>query len=88
MLIRTRGFSLTTALGYYYIISFTWCVFGSYLYLKRGFGDMALILPSTIGGVIGAYVGSLIGRRKGSKFIRLVFMIIGAMLGLKLLFTF
>lgn len=88
VLIRTRGLNLTTALGYYYLVSFSWDTFGSYLYLSKGFGDMSLVVPSCIGGVAGAHVGSIIGRNKGSDFVRVFFMTIGLVLGLKLLFGF
>lgn len=88
MLIKTRGIPLNIALGYYYLVSCTWCIFGSYLYFKAGHFDYALLVPSTIGGILGAYVGSLIGSRKGSKFVRLVFLSLGSVLGLKLALGF
>lgn len=84
MLIKTRGFTLTVALGYYYIISFTWCSLGSFIYLNEGFGDWCLIIPSALAGVSGAYIGSRIGSKRGPRFIRKLFLIVGSILGLKL----
>ena len=84
MLVKTRGFILTTALGYYYLISFTWCCLGSFMYIKGGFGDSTLMLPSSLGGISGAYLGSLIGRKRGPKFVKAIFLGIGTLLGFKL----
>lgn len=85
MLAKTRGFDLLTALGYYYCISVFWNSFAATLYLLHGFGDSSLILPSSIGAVGGAYVGSAIGRKRGSSFVKHAFVALGGLLGLKLL---
>lgn len=85
LLAKTRGFDLVLALGYYYAISFVWCLFSAVLFLQWGFGDLGLIIPSSIGGFAGAYCGSRIGQRKGAKFIKVVFVSFGGLLGLKLL---
>lgn len=85
LLAKTRGFDLALALGYYYCISFVWCLFSAVLFLHWGFGDIGLIVPSTLGGVAGAYLGSLVGRRKGARFIKYLFVSLGGLLGLKLL---
>lgn len=85
MLIKTRGLILTTALGYYYIASFAWCCLGSYLYINNGFRDMSLIVPSSIGSLAGAYLGSMLGRQRGPTFVRKLFLALGTLMGLKLL---
>ena len=85
LLATTRGFDLVLALGYYYCLSFVWCLFSAGLFLHWGFGDLGLILPSTLGGLAGAHLGSLIGQRKGAKFIKYLFVSLGGLLGLKLL---
>jgi uncharacterized protein len=85
LLAKTRGCDLVLALGYYYCISFVWCLFSAVLFLQWGFGDIGLIIPSTLGGVAGAHLGSLIGQRKGAKFIKYLFVGLGGLLGLKLL---
>ena len=84
MLAKTRGFDLTTALGYYYVVSFAWCAFAAYLYLRGGYGELNLIVPSAVGAVAGAYLGSAIGSRKGAGFVKLLFVSLGGFLGLKL----
>lgn len=84
LLVKTRGFNLTTALGYYYLISFAWCLFAAGIFLRLGYADWSLIISSSIGGMCGAYCGSLIGRKQGAVFIKYVFVIIGGVLGLKL----
>ncbi len=84
LLVKTRGFNLTTALGYYYIISFAWCTFSAGILLRLGFADWDLIIPSSLGGLVGAYCGSRIGSKKGSAFVKCVFVLVGGVLGLKL----
>jgi uncharacterized membrane protein YfcA len=85
MLIKARGLNLPTALGYYYLISFTWCCYGAYLLLLNGYGSLELILPSSLGGILGAHFGSKIGHKRGTGFIRQIFIVLGAFLGMKLL---
>lgn len=87
LLINFRGFELTTALGYYYAIAFSWNSCASALYLHRGFGDLSLIVPSSIGALAGAYVGSRVGRNRGPRFVRRLFITCGGILGLKLAFS-
>lgn len=88
MLTKTRGFDLVTALGYYYLISFTWDAFAASLYVIHGYGSLDLIIPSSIGSLAGAYLGSLIGRSKGSQFVKYLFVALGGVLGLKLAIGF
>lgn len=85
VLTKARGFDLISSLGYYYSISFVWCLFSAILFLQWGYGDLGLIIPSSIGGLAGAYLGSRIGRNKGAKFVKSLFLGLGGILGLKLL---
>lgn len=84
LLTKSRGFSLLTALGYYYVIAFFWNCFAASIYIASGFSDIRLMLPSTIGSMLGAYFGSRIGRRKGYGLVRALFLAIGGVLGVKL----
>ncbi|MFA5072958.1 MAG: sulfite exporter TauE/SafE family protein [Nitrospirota bacterium] len=84
LLSKTRGLPLLTSLGHYYILSFAWNCFAVYIYISSGYGDSNLMIPSTIGSVLGAYIGSHIGRKKGHGFVRVFFLVLGGILGLKL----
>jgi uncharacterized protein len=84
LLSRVRGFPLLTALGYYYLIAFTWNCFAVTIYTFSGFADSRLMLPSTAGSMLGAYFGSRAGSRKGYGFVRTLFLTIGGALGIKL----
>ena len=84
LLSKSRGLPLLTALGYYYVIAFTWNCFAVSIYIASGLGDSRLMLPSTAGSMLGAYFGSRIGRRKGYALVRALFLTVGGVLGLKL----
>ena len=84
LLSKTRGVPLLTALGYYYLISFFWNSFAVSVYSATGFADSSLMVPSTAGSMLGAYMGSRIGRRKGYGLVRALFLTVGGALGVKL----
>jgi uncharacterized membrane protein YfcA len=84
LLSKTRGFPLLTALGYYYVIAFTWNCFAVAIYISAGFADIRLMVPSSAGSMLGAYLGSRTGRRKGYRLVRTLFLTLGGVLGLKL----
>jgi len=84
LLSKARGLPLLTALGYYYVIAFTWNCFAVSIYIAAGLGDSRLMIPSTAGSMLGAYFGSRIGRRKGYGLVRVLFLALGGMLGAKL----
>jgi uncharacterized membrane protein YfcA len=84
LLTKARGLNLLTSLGYYYLISFTWNLFAVCIYMAAGLADSRLMVPSTAGSMLGAYLGSRIGRLKGHGFVRVLFMTIGGILGVKL----
>jgi uncharacterized protein len=84
LLSKARGFTLITALGYYYVIAFTWNCFAVAIYASAGLADSRLMLPSTAGAVLGAYLGSRLGRSKGHGLVRTLFLVLGGSLGIKL----
>lgn len=81
----TRGFDFIAAMGYYFAIVFLWLVFASFLFIQKGYFDLYLTIPAIIGSMAGGYIGSKYARYKGNKFIRLMFISIGAILGIKLI---
>ncbi len=81
----TKGFDFTRALGYYYAIAFAWCAFAATLYIREGYFNIKLAIPVVLGGVLGGWCGSKLGRFKGNKFIKIMFVGIGSILGLKLI---
>jgi len=85
LLAKTRGMPLLSALGSYYAIAFFWNCFAVAMYSAAGFADSRLMIPSTVGSVLGAFVGSRIGRGKGFGLVRAMFLTVGGALGLKLL---
>ncbi|GFO55948.1 UPF0721 transmembrane protein [Geomonas sp. Red276] len=84
LLVKSRGLTLPTALGYYYLIAFFWNGFAVAVYSAGGYADAGLMLPSTIGSLAGAYLGSRIGRRSGHLVVRRVFLVLGGVLGTRL----
>ena len=84
LLSKGRGFPLLTSLGYYYVSAFTWNCFAVAIYTSAGFADSRLMLPSTAGAMLGAYVGSRTGSRKGYPVVRTLFLALGGVLGMKL----
>ena len=83
----SRGFDLIRALGSYYVIAFFWCSFASVIYLHQGLWNSSLMTPAAIGSVAGGYIGSRIGKAKGSVFVKRLFTGLGIVLGIKLLIS-
>ncbi len=79
-----RGFNLLHALGTYYMLAFFWCVLAAVIYLSHGLWLPSLMIPAAIGSLAGGYLGSRIGRTKGTKFVRKWFIALGLVLGLQL----
>jgi uncharacterized protein len=79
-----KGFDFMSALGYYFSISFIWSVFGSLVLISKGYFSLALVVPAILGSVPGAYIGSKYARYRGNRFIKIVFVVIGGILGVKL----
>ena len=82
---HTRGFDFIDALGYYFGIAFFWVGFATLLYAQKGFFDFWIMLVAVIGSIIGSYAGSRYAKFKGNRFIKMIFIAIGAVLGLKLM---
>jgi uncharacterized membrane protein YfcA len=79
-----KGFDFMSALGYYFSISFIWSVVGSLVLISKGYFSWTLVVAAILGSVPGAYIGSKYARYKGNRFIRIVFVVIGGILGVKL----
>lgn len=88
VLTTARGFTLPRSLGYYYAISFTWCLLAAAVYIRAGNLKLALVIPAAIGSLCGAWLGSHIGAQKGAAFVKSLFIALGTILGLKLLLAF
>ncbi|QWV93966.1 sulfite exporter TauE/SafE family protein [Geomonas oryzisoli] len=84
LLAKGRGQTLVVSLGCYYLVAFFWNCFAVAVYSSAGLADARLMLPSTVGSVAGAYLGSRIGRHKGHDWVRGLFVLLGGVLGLKL----
>jgi len=84
LLCKVRGFPLLTALGYYYVLAFTWNCFAVAIFTAAGFADSRLMIPSTVGAMAGAYLGSRLGRTSGYGLVRVLFLTLGGALGIKL----
>jgi uncharacterized protein len=82
--IYTKGFDLIDGLGHYYIISFSWAVFAVVLFAYKGYFDLGIMAPAVMGALAGAYIGSKYARFKGNRFIKILFIAFGGILGLKL----
>lgn len=80
----TRGFDFVDALGYYFSVAFPWVVFAAILLVAKGYFSWSVVIPSVLGSLIGGYIGSKYARYKGNDFIKMMFVIIGGILGLKL----
>ncbi len=81
----TRGLRILESLGYYYIVSCVWCIFAAAVYISNGNWDLKLMIPSTIGSFTGAAIGSRIGRKQGVGFVKTVSIIVGSVLGIKMI---
>jgi uncharacterized membrane protein YfcA len=82
----TKGFDFVNALGYYFSVAFPWVVFAAVLLISKGYFSWPIIIPTVLGSVLGGYIGSKFARFKGNKFIKGMFIIIGGILGIKLVF--
>lgn len=81
----TRGFDFMDALGNYYAVAFPWSLLALILLIHEGYFVPAFAIPAIIGSLIGGYMGSRLARYRGNTFIKTMFVLIGGVLGLKLL---
>ena len=86
--LKTRGFDFINALGYYYSVAFPWEIFAAALYIYKGYFSWHIMIPCVIGSIIGGYIGSRYAKYKGNAFIKIMFIAIGTILGIKLLIGF
>lgn len=86
--LKTRGFDFINALGYYYSVAFPWNLFAALLYIHKGYFEWSIMIPAVLGSLIGGYIGSKYAKHKGNKFIKLMFIFVGTILGIKLLIGF
>lgn len=84
----TKGFDFIDALGHYYVVAFFWVIFSAFLYARNGYYNLQLTIPAIIGGIMGGFIGSKFGKYKGNKVIKLIFVLLGSFLGLKLIIGF
>jgi uncharacterized membrane protein YfcA len=82
---KAKGFDFMTSLGYYYAIACPWCAISAILLIQKGCWNTHIDIAVVLGSLIGSYVGSKYARYKGNAFIKLAFVIIGGVLGLKML---
>jgi len=85
VLCSARGFTMLEALGYYYLIASAWCIFAATVYISTGNYSLKLIVPAIFGSIVGATIGSRLGKKHGAAFVKPVFIAVGSILGLKLL---
>jgi len=81
----TKGFDFIDGLGHYYAISFSWALFAAILFIQKGYFNFQMMFFAALGSVLGGFLGSHYAKKKGNKFIKILFVIIGSILGLKLL---
>jgi uncharacterized membrane protein YfcA len=81
----TRGFDFIDAMGHYYVIAFIWVSFAAILFIQKGYFNLYLTVPAIIGSTLGGYIGSKYARNRGNKFIKFFFIIVGGLLGVKLI---
>ncbi len=80
----TRGYDLLRAMGHYYAVSFSWTLATAILLAYKGVFDLWLTIPAILGGIVGGHLGSAFAVYKGNTFVKNVFVVIGGLLGLKL----
>ena len=80
-----NGFDFIDGLAHYYIISFAWALFAALLLIQRGYYNVPIMIFAAVGSVLGAYLGSRYAKNKGNKFIKILFVVIGGVLGIKML---
>lgn len=86
--VDTRGFDLMEALGYYFVIAFAWDLFAFLLFAYKGYLDAKVFIPLAVGAILGGEIGTRYAKYKGNRFVRVTFVVIGTLLGCKLLLGF
>lgn len=81
----TRGYDFMTALGYYFAVSSLWLALAAVMLIMKGYYDIPVMITAVAGSVIGAYSGSKYARVRGNQFVKIMYVVVGGLLGLKLL---
>jgi uncharacterized membrane protein YfcA len=82
--VHAEGFEFREALGHYYLVSFSWGFYAAILLAEKGYYDIPVMATAAAGSVLGGYLGSLYARGKGNRFLKLLALIIGGFLGIKM----
>ncbi|MFO7729322.1 MAG: sulfite exporter TauE/SafE family protein [Spirochaetia bacterium] len=82
---RIRGFDFISALGHYFAVAFFWVAFSSFLYIEKGFFDLTVAISAVLGSLLGGYFGSRYARYRGNRFVKSIFIVVGLVLGIKML---
>lgn len=83
VLTNARGLQLQQALGYSYLLAFFWLLWAAALYVHGGHWSLSLVVPSIVGALGGAFIGSHFGVKRGIPFTKTLFAIVGGFLGMK-----
>ena len=83
---ETRGYDMIDALGAYFVIGFFWDVFGLIFLYQWGHVNPIHLIPAVSGAMLGSYIGSRYARSRGNAFIKNLFVAIGMILALKMIF--
>ncbi|MGC9323874.1 MAG: sulfite exporter TauE/SafE family protein [Desulfomonilia bacterium] len=85
---KLKGFSLVKSLGYYYAMAFVWSLVAAVVLIKSGFADIPLFACASLGAGLGGHLGSKLGSARGSSFVKRVLVVLGTILGIKLILGF
>ena len=80
----SRGYDFVTALGYYFVVSSLLLAATAIVLIAKGYYDIPAMCAATAGSVLGAYGGSKYARMKGNGFVKIMYVVVGWLLGLKL----
>jgi uncharacterized membrane protein YfcA len=85
---KTRGFDFKDALGHYYLMATFWTFFALLFLLQYRIEQWSLLVAGILGSIAGNHSGSAFAAYKGNKFIKVMFGVVGTLLGLKLILNF
>jgi uncharacterized membrane protein YfcA len=84
ILMRLRNISIHEALGWYYVMSFAWCLLASIIYLSQVSTSVDILVATLAGAFIGGHLGSSVALRIPSVKMRYLVIIFGILSGLRL----
>ncbi len=85
MFSHTQGFDFRLALAHSYSVAFVWCSLSAFLFWRGGWVDWNIAIPAVPGSLAGAFLGSMCGSNLSNAALRRVFLLVGAVMGSKLL---